>query len=152
MKRLKNFSVGEIQVRYRPRKVYSPVTITCSKDSYNLVKEFFNKNTVALQEQFVVMYLNQANKVLGFYCISYGGITATVADIRIILAVAVTTASVKIIVAHNHPSGNLSPSAYDKELTKRLKESASLMEIKLLDHLIIIPSGQYTSMADEGFM
>lgn len=102
-------------------------------------------------EAFYVIYLNQSSKVLRYEPISNGGLTATVADIRIILKNALLYNANRIIVAHNHPSGNKQASAADKELTNKLKEAAELMDIKLLDHLIVSGAG-YLSMADEGLI
>jgi len=102
-------------------------------------------------EAFIVLYLNQSNRVIKHEMVSNGGLTGTVADTRIILKNALLYNSNQIIVAHNHPSGNKNPSAADKELTRKLKEAASLMDIKLLDHIIVSGTG-FTSLADEGLM
>lgn len=102
-------------------------------------------------EVFCVIYLNQSSKVLRHELISSGGLTGTVADIRIILKNALLQNANKIIIAHNHPSGNLQPSSADKTLTQKLKEAAEWMDIKLLDHLIVAGTG-YLSMADEGML
>jgi len=83
--------------------------------------------------------------------ISSGGHTATIVDIKMILKNCLLHNANHLIVAHNHPSGNKKPSEADKSLTVRLKESAALMDIKLVDHLIIA-GNEYLSMADEGFM
>jgi DNA repair protein RadC len=89
--------------------------------------------------------------VLGGHLCSTGGLTGTVADIRLILGIALKACACNIIISHNHPSGNLKPSMADKEITTRLKEAGKLMDISLLDHIIISPSeGQYFSFADEG--
>jgi DNA repair protein RadC len=98
------------------------------------------------------MYLNQANHILGLYHASTGGITGTIADIRIILSVALKILATSFVVAHNHPSGSLTPSRVDEELTKKLKESAKTMDIKLLDHLIISPQGTYYSFGDNSLL
>ena len=101
----------------------------------------------------MIMYLNRANRVLGIYPMSSGGITGTVVDIRLILSIALTTATTSIILAHNHPSGNMKTSKTDLELTNRIKEGAKLMDIKLLDHLIISPvDREYFSFADNGLI
>lgn len=100
-------------------------------------------------EVFYVIYLNQANKIIKYEAISSGGITGTVADIRIILKNALLNGANQLIVAHNHPSGNLKPSKADLDLTRKLKESALLMDIRLLDH-IIVAGNKYTSLNDEG--
>jgi DNA repair protein RadC len=102
-------------------------------------------------EAFCVLYLNQANKLLRHEIISRGGLTGTVADIRIILKQALLYNANQLIVGHNHPSGNLQPSPADKTLTNKLLESAALMDIRLLDHLIIA-SGRYLSLQEEGLL
>ena len=99
------------------------------------------------------MYLNRANRVIGVFPVSTGGITATIADPRLILAVALKTGACSIILAHNHPSGNLKPSHADEELTHKIKEAAKFMDIKVIEHLIISPDREmYYSFADEGLM
>ena len=107
------------------------------------------KGTICYKEYFKVLFLNQAKQVLGYTLISEGGITETCADIRVILQAALLTNSVAIILAHNHPSGNLKPSRQDMEITKQVKEAARLMRITVLDHLILTDAGYY-SFADEG--
>lgn len=102
-------------------------------------------------EVFYVLYLSTSNKVLRSENIGKGGLNSTVADIRIILKSALLNNATKIIVAHNHPSGNLKPSKQDVNMTIKLKQSAELMDIKLLDH-IIVAGNDYTSMADEGLI
>ena len=101
-----------------------------------------------IKEEAVVLFLNRGNRVLGGYKVSSGGITGTVVDIRIILAIALKCLASGMILAHTHPSGELNPSNADKGLTQKLKEAANLMDISLLDHLIIT-SETYYSFADE---
>lgn len=102
-------------------------------------------------EAFCVVYLNQANRVLRHELISSGGLTGTVADIRMILKNALLYNANKLVIAHNHPSGNLTASMADKQLTGKLKEAASYMDIKLIDHLIVAGTN-YMSMADDGII
>ncbi len=102
-------------------------------------------------EAFCVLYLNQAGRLLRHEIISTGGLTGTVADIRIILRNALLNNANQLIVAHNHPSGSLQPSQADKDLTGKLRASASCMEIKLLDHLIVA-GVSYLSFVDEGYL
>jgi DNA repair protein RadC len=102
-------------------------------------------------EAFCVLYLNQANKVLRHEIVSQGGMTGVIADIRLILKNALLHNANQLIIAHNHPSGNKQPSGADKELTRKLKESAALMDIRLLDHLVVA-GNDYLSMADEGML
>ena len=102
-------------------------------------------------EAFIVLFINQSNKIIRHEVVSNGGLTGTVADIRLILKNAILNNANKLIIAHNHPSGNLQPSNADKELTRKLKEAAEMMDIKLLDHLIVAGTA-YLSMADEGII
>ena len=100
-------------------------------------------------EVFYVLYLNSMGKVLRHEAISSGGISGTVADIRMILKNCLLYNASRMVLAHNHPSGNKKPSEMDKQLTIKIAESAKLMDITLMDHLIIAGTG-YFSMADEG--
>jgi len=102
-------------------------------------------------EEFWVLLLNRSNRVIEKCKISQGGITGTVTDIRIILKLALDHLATSLILCHNHPSGNLQPSEADISITRRIKESAALMDISLLDHLIIA-SKSYFSLADETMM
>jgi DNA repair protein RadC len=102
-------------------------------------------------EVFAVIFLNQANKIIHFEVISKGGITGTVADPRIILKLALGFGAVSIILCHNHPSGNLNPSNADKAITKKIGDAGSLMDIKLLDHIIVSDEGYYSFM-EEGMI
>ena len=144
-------NIAEIEVSYHPAISNKPV-ITTSSDVFNGLIEFFSPETISLQEQFVVMYINRANRVLGVYKLSQGGITGTVADTRLILGTALKVAATGIILAHNHPSGNLRPSYQDEELTKRINEACKLLDSKLMDHLIISPEREFYSMAEEGLI
>lgn len=100
-------------------------------------------------EEFKVVFLNRANRVIGVYDASSGGITGTVADPRLILAAAIKSLAVSIILSHNHPSGNLKPSKADEDLTTKIKEAAKYHDIRVIDHMIITSEGYY-SFADEG--
>ena len=142
---------AEIEVSYRPAISNKPI-ITSSLDAYTVLKDFISQNTIALQEHFIVMYLNRANRVLGVYKLSNGGITGTVADPRLILGIALKIAATGIILAHNHPSGNLKPSTADEQITKKIKTAAAFMDILVTDHLILSANGEFYSFADEGLM
>ncbi|MEJ7625352.1 MAG: DNA repair protein RadC [Ferruginibacter sp.] len=102
-------------------------------------------------EVFAVIFLNRANKIKHFEIVSRGGITGTVADPRLILKKAIEEEATSIILSHNHPSGNLKPSRADEEITQKIKQAASYLDIKVLDHIIVSEEGYY-SFADEGMM
>ncbi|MBL7857691.1 MAG: DNA repair protein RadC [Cyclobacteriaceae bacterium] len=122
--------------------------ISSSKDVY----EYLKSDLLDLpHEEFWVLLLNRANRVIRENQISQGGVTGTVADPKIIFKMALEELASGIILAHNHPSGNLTASQADIDLTKKLKESGKLLEIQVLDHLIL--AGQkYFSFADEGIL
>ena len=144
--------VAEIKVTYRPAISAKPI-IRSSLDAYQVLKEFFEENTIGLQEQFVVLYMNRSNRVLGVFPVSKGGITGCLVDVRLILSVALTTATTGIMLAHNHPSGNLKPSRSDEEITLKIKEGCKYFDISVLDHIILSPiERQYFSFADEGLI
>jgi len=102
-------------------------------------------------EEFWLLMLNRANRVLGRYKVSQGGLSGTVIDTRIILKKALDNLASSIIVCHNHPSGNNQPSDADVKITEKLKKAAEMLEIKLLDH-VIIADKSYFSFADEGLI
>jgi DNA repair protein RadC len=122
--------------------------ITSSRDAADILLPLLRDLT---NEAFVVLFLNQSSKLIKHETISTGGLTATVADVRMILKKALLYHANQFIVAHNHPSGNLQPSNTDKELTRKLKDAAAIMDIKLLDH-IIIAGNNYFSFGDEGLL
>ncbi len=98
------------------------------------------------------MYLNRSNRVIGVYSLSVGGITGTVVDIRLLLSVALKIAATGMIMCHNHPSGNMQPSAADEDITKKVKKACEFMDLKLLDQLIIAPEGKYLSFNEDGLL
>ena len=102
-------------------------------------------------EEFWLLMLNRANRVVGRYKVSQGGLSGTVIDTRIILKKALDNLASSIIVCHNHPSGNNQPSDADVKITEKLKKAAEMLEIKLLDH-VIIADKSYFSFADEGLI
>lgn len=143
-----DYKVGEVELIYKStsksrNKIYG------SEDAYKYLLPTYKKGTICYKEYFKVLFLNQANQVLGYTLISEGGITETSVDVRVILQAALLTNSVAIILAHNHPSGNLKPSRQDMEITKQVKDAARLMRITVTDHLILTDVGYY-SFSDEG--
>jgi len=146
-------NLSEITVSYRPQIAHNKrPTINSSLDAYKTLLELFPDETISLQEQFVVLFLNRSNKVLGAYKLSVGGLTGTVADPRLILGTALKVVATGVILSHNHPSGNLKPSRQDEELTKKIKAAGAFMDITVVDHLILSPERTYLSFADEGLL
>lgn len=146
------FKVTEIDIVYRRKqKVADRPKIHCSQDVYNLLKANWNADKLNLLEQFKILLLDTGNSVLGISEISSGGIAGTVADPRLIFSTALKAKASSLILAHNHPSGNLKPSHQDINITKRMVEAGQLLEIKVLDHIILAEDG-YISLADEGYI
>ena len=121
--------------------------ISCSKDVYEELKEYHNKK----QEYFIAIYLDGANHICDINVVTIGILNQSLVHPREVFAPAIEKRCASVIVAHNHPSGNLTPSSADIEVTKRLKESGKLLGIELLDHIIFTPNG-YFSFDEEGMM
>jgi DNA repair protein RadC len=135
----------------RRRKSTTPAIrpkIKCSQDAWKLLDGAL---TDLQHEEFWILLLNRSNQIIDQVRISQGGISGTVTDVRLILNAAVEKLASGIILAHNHPSGNLSPSDADLKITKKIKEAAMLLDLSLLDHLILSDQG-YLSMADDNLM
>jgi DNA repair protein RadC len=136
----------ELGRRRRESEAAQKIKISSSKDAF----EFLAPQLSDLpHEEFWILLLNRANKVIGKQRVGTGGFTGTVADPRIIFKTALEHSAVALILSHNHPSGNLKPSAEDLNLTKKLNEAGKFLDIPILDHLIIGESSYY-SFADEG--
>lgn len=144
--------VAEVELVYKSKvKASERPVMKDSKDACHILRQVWDENKIEMQEEFKVLFLNRNNRVLGVYETSAGGISGTVADPRLILAAAIKSLCVSIILCHNHPSGNLKPSRADEELTTKIAEAAKYHDIKVLDHIIISSEGYY-SFADEGLL
>lgn len=119
-----------------------------SADAFRVLQPFL---AILEHEEFWVLYLNNANRVLGSYQLSKGGLTGTLVDVRLLLRKALEMGAVAVILAHNHPSGNLRPSKADRQITRKIIKAAATMDVKVLDHLIVSDS-EYYSFADEQLM
>lgn len=143
-------TVSEIELIYKTKvKNSERPQIKSSNDAYKLILSTWDYNKIEFFEQFKVLLLNQAHKALGIYEISSGGIAGTVVDIRLIFSAALKANATSLMMIHNHPSGNLTASESDKQVTKKVKEAGRLLDITLLDSLIITTESYY-SFADEG--
>lgn len=147
---LKNF-LYELKLSYhRTENKPSSKKVGSSRDSFDLLEQVFDRNLLEAREEFVILYLNRRNSVIGYYKAFQGGVSSVVADTKLILSMGLKSLASGMIIAHNHPSGKLLPSEQDIRLTQRLKSASSLMDIELLDHLIINADHEYYSFADEG--
>ena len=146
------FSVTEIELIYRNRKKPNErPRITASKYAYDLFQQTWDQNKIELVEQFKIMLLDRNNACIGISNIATGGMTACIVDPKVVFGTALKARAIGIILAHNHPSGNLKPSKTDELLTENLVLAGKLLELRVLDHLIVSCDGYY-SWADEGLM
>jgi DNA repair protein RadC len=146
------FQVSEVELTYRTKIPYAdrPV-ITESRNSYDILMELWDQNKIELLEEFKILLLDRRNAVLGFVPISSGGISSCIIDPKILFVAALKARASSIVMAHNHPSGNLRPSKQDKDLTQKIKSAGMLLDISVLDHLIITRENYY-SFADNGLV
>lgn len=138
----------ELGNRRRMAEVLDRKKITSSSDVVELMQAELGDIG---HEEFHVIYLSNSNKIIKKDAISRGGITGTVADVRLIMKGALDAGATSIILCHNHPSGNKQPSQADISLTKKVKHAGEIMDIKVLDH-IIITLKDYYSFADDGML
>lgn len=140
---------SEITVTYRhPIKPSLMPKLACSKDSADVLRKVWSDRIEHIEE-FVVLCLNRDNRMLGWAKVSSGGLSGTVADPKVIFQIALKSNASSIILAHNHPSGNLQPSEMDIRLTRKNKEAGLVLDLQVLDHIILTSEGYY-SFADEG--
>jgi len=146
--------VGEMYVSYKLKsnvKLSELPTIKTSNDTYEYLKSVWNLDTINYSEDMMMLLLSRSLKVLGWVRISSGGFDGTMCDPKVVFSIALTGKASSIILAHNHPSGNLQPSQADINIMKKIAECGRLLDIKLLDHIIITSEG-YLSFADDGLM
>ncbi len=147
------FQVAEIQLTYRTGfNLSNAPVIRQSTDAFNVLSACWNPDTISLFEEFKVLLLNRAHKVLGVINVSSGGMTGTVIDVRLVFGAALKGAATSLILSHNHPSGNLKASEADLTLTRKLVEAGKVLDLPVLDHIILTPEGAYKSFADEGLI
>lgn len=139
----------ELGVRRQATSIQTKPQITQSADAYRVLYRFLAD---VPHEEFVVLVLNRANRVMSEIYISSGGVAGTVVDVKkIFRKVLEYERAAAIILGHNHPSGNLQASKADIAITQKIKEAGKFLDIAVLDH-IIVAGNSYTSLADEGLM
>lgn len=142
--------IAALELGRRRKEQDRPVRarVTCSRDAYNeMIPHLIDKP----HEEFWILLMNRANEILRPVQISAGGVSGTVADPKIIFKQALEHLASSMILLHNHPSGNLTPSQADKDLTRKLRDAGKLLDIPVLDHLIFTDKAYY-SFADEGIL
>ncbi|QMU65242.1 MAG: DNA repair protein [Flavobacteriaceae bacterium] len=149
-KLLKQIPISKIQLSYQPEiPVKDRIKILDSGQSAETLRSLWNPDTLELQEQFMVLYLNNRNQIIGYYPHSSGTMTQAMIDMRLILATALGCGAVSMILSHNHPSSNPKPSKADHILTQKISKASKTIDITLLDHIILTKDSHY-SFADNG--
>jgi DNA repair protein RadC len=138
----------ELGRRRRGSEALERKKITSSRSVFEFMQPIIGELP---HEEFWIIYVNNSNKVIQKNQLSKGGITGTLVDVRLALKIALEVGAVGLVLAHNHPSGTLTPSKADRELTRKLKIASESLDIKILDHLIITEKS-YFSFADENLL
>lgn len=113
-------------------------------DTVLILKELYNKDTFLWKEEMIMICLNANMQTIGYHKVSVGGMTASVVDVRTVFTVALKALAVAIIISHNHPSGNKTPSQQDLAVTEQIKKAGEILNIPLLDHIIITQDSYYS--------
>ena len=146
------FAVNEVEISYRNTTPYQErIQIVRSLTAFEILRQAWDDNKLELLEQFKILLLDRQNNCVAISDISTGGMTACIVDPKVVFVTALKANACGIILAHNHPSGNLQPSPQDLSLTRKLSDGGKLLDIAVLDHLIVTPRNYY-SFADEGCM
>lgn len=149
-------SLAELKVSYRRgrgpkcKQNESPRVINSPVKGEEYLRSLWDKGTMDLREEFLVLCLSSQLEVLGWVKLHTGGLDQATVDPRLVFGVALQTASAGFIVAHNHPGNNPTPSEEDKEITRRLREGAKLLGLRFVDHIIITRDG-YFSFSESDF-
>lgn len=145
-------TVAEVQHVYKTNvKPSMRPKVNSSRLAYQALLESWDEDRIEFVEQFKVLLVTTANRILGVCEICTGGVAATYVDIKLIMTAALKANATGVILAHNHPSGNLQPSNADKEITKKIVMAGQILEIRILDHIIVTTDG-YFSFQDEGLL
>ena len=138
----------EIGRRKAAQEIPEKEKVTSVNDLYKIFSQYLSDLQT---EEFWAIFLNQKNHVIYKTQISKGGISGTLVDVRVIFRIAIEHLATSVVVAHNHPTGNLTPSQPDISITRRIKEAGDLLDIKLLDHLII-GENSFFSFSEQGLL
>ena len=137
------YNVTEVQLVYKTKvKASDRPKINKMEDAAEIFRNNWNRDKIEHVEEVKILLLNRSNRVLGIATISSGGVSGTVIDERIILQYAIKANASAVIMAHNHPSGNLEASEADNRITSKIRNSLEVMGMSLLDHIIITAEGQ----------
>jgi DNA repair protein RadC len=144
--------ITEVDLIYRNKqKVSERPKIKSSLEAYDILRKTWDENKIELLEQFKIVLLDRNGSCIGLATVASGGMSSCAVDLKIAFATALKARATSIILAHNHPSGNLQQSAADEKLTTQFENAGKILDLPVLDHLIITKDG-YTSLADIGLM
>lgn len=146
----KNNKVAEVKLIYKNKvKAAERIQIKNAQDAFGVFWGAWDKQVIEHIEEMKMLLLDRSNRALGIVSLSKGGTTGTVIDIKLMMQYALKANAHGIILAHNHPSGNLNPSEADSKITERIDKACKTLEIHLLDHLIVSPGNEYQSMLEQ---
>ena len=148
VKAIKLKAVVELSKRFQKQQPDKTTVLNSSKIVYESI--YMDLDTLP-HEEFWILYLNQSNRLFEKYRLSKGGITQTTVDLRLAFKRAFEVGATGLILAHNHPSGGLTPSSSDEQITRKFKLAAASVDLRILDHIIVSKKG-YFSFADEGLL
>lgn len=150
MEKVNLTSIAEVRLSYKSKvKPSDRPKVNGSEDAYQLFLDYWD-DSITHVESMKVMLLNRTSRVLGIADLSTGGTNGCLVDIKVVFQYAIKANASSIILAHNHPSGNLKPSEADLSITRKVNDAAKFLDIQLLDHLILSPEDKYYSLSDEG--
>jgi len=144
------WTVAEISVQFKPGVIYDYPTTT-QEEAYPFILSLWDGELINLQEQMMALFFNGRNKIIGYRLLSTGSMESLVIDIRLLASLALHSMATFVIIAHNHPTGNLQPSINDIVSTKKIRKVSKLIDVTLIDHLIISETG-WCSMRAEGLL
>jgi DNA repair protein RadC len=149
--------LAELKVSYKRRKtpdglqLRMPWILTSSQSAEEYLRTVWDPHKLELVEDLYLVCLNGAQEALGWVRVSSGGFDRTIVDARLIFGIALQAASSAIVLAHNHPSGEVTPSDEDRHVTRKLRAAGDVLGLPLLDHIILTKDAAF-SFADEGLM
>ena len=150
MEKVNLTSIAEVKLSYKSKvKPSDRPKVSSSQEAYELFIQYWNESITHIESMKIIL-LNRASRVLGIADLSTGGTNGCLLDLKIVFQYAIKANASSIILAHNHPSGNLKPSDADLSITRKVNDAARLLDIQLLDHLILSPEDNYYSLSDEG--
>lgn len=141
-----------VRIKQEIREVSAPFvsySIKCPEDAQNLAASYIADED---REVFLVMMLNTKNEVVGLHRAHVGSLNSSIVHPRDVMKAAILNNAASIIVSHQHPSGNPTPSQEDIEVTKRLAEAGKILGIEVLDHVIVSHTGKHVSLKEKGYL